>query len=109
MHSHVLTTLRHIALNDLQQIIILKTTAQPLALKPDDLKRSLLTGASVDDKLASITRGVDVTCRFSLIRTIFLKKYNFARSRACLVGAKTMGFSRRRLRRQLMQGEIRDY
>ena len=46
------------------------------------------------------------TCRFSLIRTIFLKKYNFARSRACMVGAKTMGFSRRR---RLMQGEIRDY
>jgi hypothetical protein len=45
-------------------------------------------------------------CRFSLIRTIFLKKYNFGRSRACLVGAKTMGSSRRK---RLMQGEIRYY
>ena len=54
----------------------------------------------------ALTRRVEAFCRFSLIRTIFLKKYNFARSRACLVGAKTMGFSRRR---RLMQGEIRDY
>jgi hypothetical protein len=45
----------------------------------------------------------DRYCRFSLMRTIFLKKYNFRRSRACLVGAKTMGSSRRK---RLMQGEI---
>jgi hypothetical protein len=51
-------------------------------------------------------RVIEFSCRFSVIRTIFLKKYNFARSRACLVGTKTMGFSRRR---RLMQGEIRDY
>ena len=48
----------------------------------------------------------DPSCRFSLIRTIFFKKYNFARSRACFVDAKMMGFSRRR---RLMQEESRDY
>jgi hypothetical protein len=47
-----------------------------------------------------VKAGVQSACRFSLIRTIFREITSL------LVGAKTMGFSRRR---RLMQGEIRDY